>query len=182
MASPPGILRLPNGPSDTSKPGRRAPSFSRDQEPERDSPTHPAPEPRHPSIPQPNPRFLAGAPPAPCCGAEATIGSSWAQGLTSLSGFSYQLCYFPRFSRTTHLSGALQGSDIAEFFHHIFQPRYLKHRISECPRTVSMTRIHMATDSSITIHCQNKCPESSFSLAQKFPSAKQCQPIKVQTF
>lgn len=44
---------------------------------------------------------------------------------TSRSGFDYQLLYLHRFSGTTHFSGALQGSDLAEFFHRIFQPRSL---------------------------------------------------------
>lgn len=37
-----------------------------------------------------------------------------------------------------------------------------------------MITVHMATDPYITIHCQNKLPQSYLSLAQELSSAKQC--------
>lgn len=40
-----------------------------------------------------------------------------------------------------------------------------------------MIKVHVATDPSITIHCQNKLPESYLSLVQELSSAKQCQLI-----
>lgn len=60
------------------------------------------------------------------------------------------------YSRTTHLSGDLHGNNLAEFFYHNFSMKIPW----ICHRTVSMIKVHMATDPYITIHCQNKLPQS----------------------
>lgn len=103
-------------------------------------------------------------------GAEGTIGRSWAQGTNQLFWLQLPPPLHPQGLRTTHLSGALHGNDLAEFFYHNFSTKIPW----KCHRTVSMIKVHVATDPSITIHCQNKLPESYLSLIQELSSAKQC--------